>query len=61
MKKLVLSKDRVFLGVCGGLAEYFAIDPVWIRLLFVASVILRGAGIGLYLAIWAIIYISSKN
>lgn len=61
MKKLVLSKDRVFFGVCGGLAEYFAIDPVWIRLLFVASVILRGAGIGLYLAIWAIIYISSKN
>ena len=27
-------KNRVFLGVCGGLAEYFDVDPVIVRILF---------------------------
>lgn len=36
-KRLMRSRDDVmFLGVAGGLAAYFEIDPVLIRLLFVA-------------------------
>lgn len=35
MKKLSKSKDRIFGGVCGGLAEYFGVDPTIFRLLFV--------------------------
>ncbi len=27
--------DRMLYGVCGGLGEYFGVDPVWFRLLFV--------------------------
>lgn len=28
-------KDVVFCGVCSGLAEYFKIDPIWMRILFI--------------------------
>ncbi len=34
-KRLVRSQDRMFLGVCGGLARYFNIDPTLVRLLYV--------------------------
>ena len=36
VKKLYRSSnDRMLAGVCGGLAEYFNIDPTVVRLLFV--------------------------
>lgn len=42
-KKLYRSKtNRVFLGVCGGLGEYFGIDPVLVRLIFVFSILILG-------------------
>jgi len=35
-KRLVRDKSRKILGgVCSGLAHYFSIDPVWVRLIFV--------------------------
>ena len=35
-KKLTLSKnDKMIGGVCGGIGEYFKIDPTLIRILFV--------------------------
>ena len=43
------STDKVFAGVCGGFGEYFDIDPVIIRLLWVASVFLFGTGVVLYI------------
>ncbi len=42
--------DRKLGGVCGGLAEYFNVDPVIVRLIWVALTILSlGMGILLYL------------
>lgn len=39
-KKLVRSKkDRMFLGVLGGLAQYFGIDPTLVRLVFVVLLV----------------------
>jgi len=35
-------RNRVFLGVCGGIGEYFGIDPVIIRLIFIFSVLFLG-------------------
>ena len=36
MKKLYRSRrDRILLGVCGGIARYFGIDPVIVRVLFI--------------------------
>lgn len=49
-KKLYRSSgDKIIAGVCGGLAEYFSIDPTLVRILFVALVLADGFGILLYL------------
>lgn len=45
-------KQRVVAGVAGGLAEYFNIDPVIIRVLLVVITILKGVGILLYIILW---------
>lgn len=48
-KKLRKSKtDKKLFGVCGGLAEYFGIDPIWIRLGWAILVFIYGTGILLY-------------
>jgi len=55
MKKLYLSdKNRVIAGVCGGIGEYFNIDPTIIRLLWVLSVFFMGTGILAYFIFWII-------
>lgn len=52
-KRLTRSKtDRVFAGVCGGLAEYFTIDPLLIRLLFVVLALAGGGGVLIYIILW---------
>lgn len=35
MKKLYLGKEKKFLGVCSGVADYFGIDPTLIRIIVV--------------------------
>jgi len=53
--KLTKSKtDRVIDGVCGGLAEYFGIDSVLVRLAFVALMFINGIGILLYIILMII-------
>jgi len=48
-KRLTKSKkERMLFGVCGGLGEYFGIDPTFIRLAF-AALALQGIGIVLYI------------
>ncbi len=55
MKRLYRSsRERMIAGVAGGLAEYFDIDPVFVRALFVASIFLSGVGILIYLVLWII-------
>lgn len=52
--------DKVFGGVCGGLGEYFGIDPLWFRIAFVALVF-AGAGGGLILYLIAMIAIPERE
>lgn len=40
MKKLYRSSNRILAGVCGGIAEYFNVDPTLIRVLYAALSIL---------------------
>ena len=47
-------KNSVIGGVCAGFADYFNIDPVIVRVLWLAFA-LTGAGIILYLLFWAIV------
>jgi phage shock protein C len=46
------STDRKLFGVCGGLGEYFAIDPTIIRIIFVIFTLMSlGFGVLLYIAL----------
>ena len=45
-------ENRVVGGICTGLGEYFAIDPVIIRILFVVFTLTYGVGILIYLLLW---------
>jgi phage shock protein PspC (stress-responsive transcriptional regulator) len=44
--------DRVIAGVCGGVAEYFGIDAVLVRIAALILVFAGGAGIILYIIGW---------
>ena len=41
-------RDRMVSGVCGGLAEYFGVDPIIVRLAFVLITLAGGSGILAY-------------
>lgn len=55
-KKLYRSRsDRMLGGVCGGLGDYFNVDPTLMRLIFVVLFLLGGHGLLVYLILWIII------
>ncbi|PLV59881.1 PspC domain-containing protein [Thermotoga sp. KOL6] len=55
MKQLKRSKkNRIIAGVCGGIAEYFDVDPTLVRLIWVLLTLAWGAGILLYIIAWII-------
>jgi phage shock protein PspC (stress-responsive transcriptional regulator) len=55
-KRLTRSlNDRVIAGVCGGLGEYFDIDPVVFRILAVFIFFWGGGGLLLYIILWLVI------
>lgn len=50
MKRLYRSrKNKILAGVCGGIAEYFKIDPVIVRVLWVVWALAYGSGILAYI------------
>jgi Putative stress-responsive transcriptional regulator len=54
-RKLYLSDTNKKLGgVCGGIGEYFGIDPTIVRLLWFLSIFLSGAGILAYIVAWIV-------
>jgi len=56
MKKLYRSrKNKKVGGVCGGIAEYFNLDPTLVRLGAVILIFVWGAGLMAYIVAWAII------
>lgn len=44
--------SRVFGGVAGGIAEYFDVDPILIRLLFAIIAFAGGGGVLVYIILW---------
>ena len=48
-------KNRIIAGVCGGLGNYFGIDPVIIRILWLLLILYGGSGILIYIIAWIII------
>ena len=49
--RLVKSSDKKIFGVCGGLGNYFDIDPTVIRIAFLVAFLFLGAGPILYLVL----------
>jgi phage shock protein PspC (stress-responsive transcriptional regulator) len=51
MKKQLMRsrKNNVLAGVCGGIAEYFNIDVIVVRLIWVVSALFNGPGLGIYI------------
>ncbi len=60
-KRLYRSRtSRMIGGVCGGLAEYFDIDPVIVRALTVVATFGYGIGFLAYIVLWIIVPERSK-
>ena len=45
------SREKMLFGVAGGLAEYFDVDPVLVRIVFVILAFAGGAGLWIYIAL----------
>jgi phage shock protein C len=55
-KKLYLSDvNKKIGGVCGGIGEYFNVDPTLIRLAWIILAFVWGTGVLAYFVAWAII------
>jgi len=56
MKKLRLSTNKKLLGVCGGIAETYDIDPTVVRLVTVLlGLITAGAAVLIYIIAWFVL------
>ncbi len=55
-KRLYRSRDdRMIAGVCGGLGEYFNIDPTIVRLVLLFLTLWGGGGVLVYVLAWIVI------
>ena len=53
--------NRIIFGVCGGLGEYFDIDPIIFRIIFIALIFGAGTGVLLYIIMAFVIPKASSN
>lgn len=53
VKRLMRSStDKKISGVCGGLAEYFDLDPTLVRILWLVLIFFAGTGLLVYFILW---------
>lgn len=59
-KKLYRSRtDRYIAGVCGGIGQYFNIDPIIVRIIFIVATFAHGAGLVAYLILAVVVPLES--
>lgn len=61
MKKLYRSSNRILAGVCGGIAEYFDVDPTVIRVAYAVLSFFTASFPGLLLYIVLTILMPNYN
>lgn len=61
MKKLYRSSNRIFAGVCGGIAEYLNIDPTVVRVLYIVLSFFSAAFPGLLLYLILLLFIPNYD
>lgn len=49
MQKRLVRKNKKIFGVCGGLGDYFDIDPTIIRVIFLIALFGFGGGLLIYI------------
>ncbi|MFV9504808.1 MAG: PspC domain-containing protein [Oscillochloridaceae bacterium umkhey_bin13] len=55
-KRITRSRsERMLAGVAGGLAAYFGIDPMFVRIALLVLSLVNGVGVVIYLALWLIV------
>lgn len=47
--------EKRIAGVCGGIAEYFDIDPTLVRVVFVLIALISGVGVLIYVVLWIVL------
>ncbi|MBI9040665.1 PspC domain-containing protein [Lutibacter sp.] len=55
------SEDKFLGGVCAGLAHYFGIDALWVRILWLVLVFSFGTGILIYAILWILIPVAETT
>ena len=60
-KRLMKSADKKFCGVCGGIANYFDIDPTIIRAIYAALTLFSAAFPGIILYFVLAVVMPSEN
>ena len=61
-KRLYRSKEnKVFAGICGGIGDYFSVDPALVRLIWLLIVIFTGFFPGLIAYLIAILIVPAKR
>ena len=61
-KKLYRNPDDVIIaGVCSGLAAYFGIDPVAVRLAFFVAIFAQGLGFWIYIILWIVMPMAKNS
>lgn len=61
-RKLLRDPDGAYLGgVASGLGNYFGIDPIFVRLMFIALTFLSGVGIVAYILFWLLVPAAKSN
>lgn len=53
-KTLRRSSDKIIAGVCGGVADYFGLDKVLIRAIYLLLVLFGGVGVLVYIILWIV-------
>ena len=49
------SENHLLAGVCSGLANYFDIRAIWVRLAFILAIAFFGTGVVLYIIFWIVV------
>lgn len=55
------TNNNILGGVCAGIGNAYDFNPVWLRLAFVAAVLIFGSGVLVYLALWLVLPAKKKS
>ncbi len=61
-KRLLRNRtERIIGGVAGGIATYFGIDPLIVRVILVALSLVNGLGLVIYIVLWLLMPVEGSS